>query len=714
MSILTKIRNKTGLLLTLVAGGIGLFIVQDGLTSLMSAQGDTRTVGEISGESISPQEFDQLYKQTILQYEMNSGGKALSEPQRNAAREQAWNELIFQKAYAAEFEKLGIQVTEGKSGERFDMVQGNTIHDYLLQQFKDSLGQFDRTAVTKTLQSFGQDPNSQIRWELFEQAMVKDRLQKKYEGLISKSNYVTTAEAKKKYEAEASLASFDYLYVPYTQVADSLISTTDTELSTYLNANKKDFKTKEGKTIEYISFDVKPSEADIAEIQKQIQGLTEAFKTEQEAEAFANLRSDSPQQVRELTQNELPAAIKADSNISVGNVYGPFLEGNSYNSYKVTSFINDTTKAARASHILFKAEDKTKAEEILAEAKAGADFAELAKQYGTDGTKNKGGDLEEFTTGQMVAPFQEAVFSAKKLGVLPTLVESQFGFHIVKVTGLVKVKEIAKKYKVVTLNKELIASRQTRDNTYREASLFAKEVTTIDAFKTKAEEKGLKIEVAENVVSTAQNVKTLSSAREIVQWAYREAEQNQLSKVFELANEKYVIAVVTKTVTKDQLVLDAVKDDVKKAYLIDKKAEKLTSEVKVLSGTLAEKKQKLVDEKKYHGALQKTANGINLENPYISGVGEEATVVSQAFSLEKDKESDVIKGKNGIFIITLNDATFAQEVADYSSSKNKILQELKGSSGPRYGNVSLGGDSQKINEVIKDKANIKDLRYNVY
>ena len=46
----------------------------------------------------------------------------------------------------------------------------------------------------------------------------------------------------------------------------------------------------------------------------------------------------------------------------------------------------------------------------------------------------------------------------KKLGVLPTLVETQFGFHIIKVTNLVKTKEITKKYKIVTLDKELIAT----------------------------------------------------------------------------------------------------------------------------------------------------------------------------------------------------------------------------------------------------------------
>ncbi len=706
MSVLTKIRNRTGLLLTLVAGGIGLFIIQDGLTSLLKAGGgNVKIVGEIAGEDVSPEEFDQEYKQIMLQYEMNSNGQGVNEYLRNSAREQAWNELIFKKAYQAEFEELGIQVTDGKKGERVDMVQGHTLHTYVIQQFKnDSTGEFDRGRLITTLQNFKKDENSRFRWELFERAMVKDRIKKKYENLLSKSNYVTEAEAKKRYAQEESRVSFDYLYVPYSQIVDSTISTTDSELTAYMNANKNKYEGKDAKTIEYISFEVKASEADEAEIKKQIEGLAEAFKTEVDGEAFSRLRSDKSQDAKDLTKEQLPIALQSDSSIAVGNVYGPFLEGNVYNVYKVIEEVLDSTQSAQASHILFKKEDKAKAEEILAEATSGADFAELAKQYGTDGTKDKGGDLGEFQTGAMVAPFQAAVFSAKELGVLSTLTETQFGYHIIKVTKLAVVKDIKTKYKVATLNKELVASRQTRNNVYRDANLFLQDAKTLDAFKANAKEKGLEIQVAENVGPTSQNVKTLSKAREIVQWAYREAEVNQISnKVFELRDANtYVVAVVTASSTKDEVSLTSVKSEVKNAYLKEKKAEKLVTEVKELSGTLAEKKQKLVDEKQYTSTLQQTATGVTLQSPYVSGVGEEPVVVSTAFGLAKDTESGVLKGDNGIFIVKTTDVSNAREVADYTSSKTKVLDDI------------ANADTRKINDVIKENASIKDYRYIVY
>jgi len=102
------------------------------------------------------------------------------------------------------------------------------------------------------------------------------------------------------------------------------------------------------------------------------------------------------------------------------------------------------TERARASHILLrlpeqadeaaKAAVRTKATEVLKEARAGKDFAALAKQYSQDtGSAPGGGDLNYFQKGQMVPPFDQAVW-AMKIGDISDLVETQFGFHIIKLT----------------------------------------------------------------------------------------------------------------------------------------------------------------------------------------------------------------------------------------------------------------------------------------
>ena len=100
-------------------------------------------------------------------------------------------------------------------------------------------------------------------------------------------------------------------------------------------------------------------------------------------------------------------------------------------------------ESVRASHILIsvpkgadattKAQAHAKAEQVLKEVKTGGDFAALAKQHSADpGSAANGGDLGFFQQGQMVGPFNDVAFSLPP-GAISDLVETDFGFHIIKV-----------------------------------------------------------------------------------------------------------------------------------------------------------------------------------------------------------------------------------------------------------------------------------------
>ena len=83
---------------------------------------------------------------------------------------------------------------------------------------------------------------------------------------------------------------------------------------------------------------------------------------------------------------------------------------------------------------------KQKTTELIARAKKGEDFVKLAKEFGTDGTKDKGGDLGWFARGAMVPAFEEAVFALKAGEVSSEPVRTEYGYHVIKVDGLKKVK----------------------------------------------------------------------------------------------------------------------------------------------------------------------------------------------------------------------------------------------------------------------------------
>lgn len=104
--------------------------------------------------------------------------------------------------------------------------------------------------------------------------------------------------------------------------------------------------------------------------------------------------------------------------------------------------VYDQDKTATVRHILLLTSGKTdeqkaalhkQMEDILARAKAGEDFSELARKYSEDpGSKDKGGLYEDFSRGEMVKPFEEAAFSVP-IGKISDIVETAYGYHIIKV-----------------------------------------------------------------------------------------------------------------------------------------------------------------------------------------------------------------------------------------------------------------------------------------
>lgn len=127
----------------------------------------------------------------------------------------------------------------------------------------------------------------------------------------------------------------------------------------------------------------------------------------------------------------------------------------------------------RASHILVKEEDAAKA--LAKQLDEGADFAELAAEHGTDGTKARGGDLGWFVYGDMIPEFSEAAFGIAEVDAVAGPVQSPFGWHMIKLTGkrdrpappLVEVQEELLKQVTETAQREIIAESRAAANVER-------------------------------------------------------------------------------------------------------------------------------------------------------------------------------------------------------------------------------------------------------
>ena len=182
---------------------------------------------------------------------------------------------------------------------------------------------------------------------------------------------------------------------------------------------------------------VVPDDAEVDARIKQIQGQ---FPTEEAFKQMLASRKTTVDQMRTDIRQDLGVQKMIEDEISSKSAVKP---------EQVTDFYAKNPdqfkqpERVRASHILImvakdadaaaKAQARTKAADILKDVKAGKDFAALAKQHSQDpGSAPKGGDLGFFQQGQMVGPFNDVAFKLAP-GTVSDLVETEFGFHIIKV-----------------------------------------------------------------------------------------------------------------------------------------------------------------------------------------------------------------------------------------------------------------------------------------
>jgi peptidyl-prolyl cis-trans isomerase D len=152
----------------------------------------------------------------------------------------------------------------------------------------------------------------------------------------------------------------------------------------------------------------------------------------------------------------------------------------------------------KARHILVKPGEDTarlRAENILKELKAGADFSELAKKFSQDpGTAGMGGDLGWFAAGAMVRPFEEALFKLKK-GEISPVVETEYGFHIIRLDDLKEARTAGFEEKRAEIEKALAAELAEKEARARIAEVHAvfKGTAPIESIKKEAEKKGARV-----------------------------------------------------------------------------------------------------------------------------------------------------------------------------------------------------------------------------
>ena len=375
MATLNTLRTRGGVIVSIVIGiALLSFLLGDFGTSGANMMNERKMqVGKINGEKVGYTDFsNQLdYRKNVL--ETLSGSNLTSEQQDNI-QNQVWENMIMEYAWMPGFEEIGLNITET---EQLDMINGSFISPIIRMYFSDpNTGIYNGTIVQDFVANISKDPTgrSAMIWNFFKEQMIQERVFSKYLNLVSQGMYVNDLEVEQGVANADVSSSISYIMREYTAIADSTITVPQADIQKYYDAHKNSFRQTNSRDIEYVLFDVLPSEADYAEAEKTINNIAEEFSASETPFQYAVLNSQEQPDKTYRSEEELPAEMAA---FAFGKdqpaMYGPVKEGDVYTLARVAD-VKMIPDSLGARHILIVAGETDLADIFVTALKVGASF----------------------------------------------------------------------------------------------------------------------------------------------------------------------------------------------------------------------------------------------------------------------------------------------------------------------------------------------------
>ncbi len=699
MAILSKIREKTVFLILIIGLALFAFVIQE---ALGKGGGNTGAeVGSIAGETISRED----YQRRVEQYQASTGGRSQGLQAENAV----WNSLLREKVYAQQLKNAGIVVGEEDVWNEIITSPSMTNN----ATFKNEAGIFDPQLVeqyiaeTKEAAEDPKDLQAQTQWNNwvnYEQAIKRNLEQSIYDELVKGGLYGTLNEGEREHLLKGSSVSGKYVYLPYSQIADSTVTVSDNEIASYIKANPADFRVDASRDIKFVKFDVVASEEDKLAIASELENLNNDNKVKGFPIGFANISLDKVDEFVEDSNSDLTndtnyktkatlKGIAADTlmKMSVGQVFGPYEENGYYKLEKVLEK-RSLPDSVRARHILLTAKNgesddvlKQRADSVLAVIKKDrSKFKTLVKELSDDpGSIEKEGVYDWFPYNRMVPSFRDFCFLGKvnDLGIAKTT----YGYHIIEV---LKQKDFQTAIKTVSIARLIIPSEITENKGYEDAELFATGIANGTAMETLAKDSNYDIKNAYGLKKREENVAGLNKQRQIILWAHEAAREVGDFKRFDLDAGGYVVVQLTGITFKGLASVRSQASKVRPILIKEKKATTLKARLNGAS----------LDEMATNNDVKvKTISNISLESPTIPGVGKEAGVVGAMSLAPLDTLVNGVEGDKGVFAFVVSAQNDALALPNYAAKRNEQTDKLQRSAAQLF-------------NALKDNTEIEDMR----
>ena len=336
-----------------------------------------------------------------------------------------------------------------------------------------------------------------------------------------------------------------------------------------------------------------------------------------------------------------------------------------------------TPEQIRASHILFSTEGKddaavrAQAEQVLKEAKAGGDFAALAKKYSQDDSNaQQGGDLDFFGRGRMVAAFENAAFALKP-GEVSDLVKTEFGYHIIKLTDRrpAIVRQVTDPEVYKEIESQLLRERAEQETAQLSDAMVA-EAQTPAALDKAAASRGLKVEES-GFFARGGMIEGLGPQSPVSMSAFNLAD-NTVSQPITGPTGRVIYYVSGKQdsyVPKLDEVRSRVRDDIiqeRAMALAKQRADTLAAQLKSASNFQAAAKA---------AGLEAVRTEPIARDGIIPNIGRSPEIEAVAFSSAVGAVSNAVATAQGAAIVRV-DSRQDVTAADYAMAKDKFRLEV--------------------------------------
>lgn len=718
MAILSKIRDRSIFLILIVGLALLAFVLDPSTISSFFDSSKVNAVGQINGEDIDRQEF----AKQVETYRSQTGGRVSQMQAVNTV----WNSMVSEKIFQKQLDEAGIVVGEKDIWDA--LVNMPNIQNSPL--FKNEANLFDENKLKEYIANLKDEadagkPKGWLQWQQSEKDIKRNLERKAYTNLVMSGLGASVAEAERVYLNENTKLNGQYVFLPYTSVADSLVAVSNDEVKSYVKKHPNKFKPEATRTLKYVKFDILPSQADEEEVKKEVASFivdreeyNKASKTKEKVAGLKNTtdyeafmqsnKSDLNFVDTYYFKNQLGAEVAEKIfGATVGEIVGPYKENEVFKISKIAE-IKQLPDSVKASHILIpfvgsraanelttKTEEQAKqfADSLVAVVKRNSSkFKTLAKEFSADKSNaEKAGDLGWFTYNRMVPEFRDYTFHNKKgsIGVVKTV----FGYHIVKIDDQ---KNYQKAVKLATFGRAIEPSEETENTIFEAAETLASKLDTSNAIDELAKESNSEVKSALNLKALDESVPGLSSQRQIVTWAFNKDTELNDSKRFDIelnGKRAYVVAILIGKTAEDKVSLSAldlmqVRNELKK----DKKAELLKEKIKESS---------LEEIAKSQNVSITSVSQVTLSKPMLVGVGNEPRIVAAMSALKDGEVSPVLSGNKGVFKVKLTNKEVPVKLDNYNTFKKQTEDKLRSS-------------TYQIFEVLKKSADVQDNRAKFY